>query len=649
MMQSYRRIVLGPVAAVCVLLLAMASPLPAAIKTPAQPQPIMPLDEVRIGMKGYGLTVFHGTKIEPFPVEVISVMRDFAPKRGVIWIRCLDERMQKSGPVQGMSGSPIYLWDEGEEGELGKGGRLIGAFAFGYTAQVDCYAGVQPIELMRDTASRVPVEGEQPVADAQHSGLSLHDMVAVLDRMNAPPHVGWRARTLAQMLPGEPRGDLAAELSGPAQLAGQPQRLLLPLRVSSSQIALATAPLLEKVGLMPLATPRGLLVGNPPREVQPDQVMIQPGSVLSIPLGFGDADLSAAGTVTDVLPDGRVLGFGHAMFGEGGVALPMATGYVHYIVANRQTSFKLGGSLAISGAIVRDENSAVVGTPDGRFNAAPVQVRVNMHGQPPQVYNYHMVNHRGLSPMIAAMLMLESIEAVQSLPPENTVRVVGNFTFEGGRTLTVNSLSPMASQTAMLFNVVPVVNTAMDNPFEPLDVTSIDLQVDVEAIRRDARFVDARIDRREVAPGEAVHIAIDVQPHGRPVETVRIRFQVPENLPEGEYEIAVSDSSQFASRLAASRPHLSRVTNLDELFEQAQKVLAIPDDALFVSMMLPEGGVAVGRTELPQLPSSHRAILGSGLRSGVSLFREMMHQVVPVNFVPTGQVTFTIQVKENNI
>ena len=37
--------------------------------------PIMPVDDVRVGMKGYGLTVFAGTKIEPFPVEVISVMR----------------------------------------------------------------------------------------------------------------------------------------------------------------------------------------------------------------------------------------------------------------------------------------------------------------------------------------------------------------------------------------------------------------------------------------------------------------------------------------------------------------------------------------------------------------------------------------------
>ncbi len=648
MMQSYRRIVLGPAVIFSAVLLAISSSLLATVETPAQPQPIMPLDEVRIGMKGYGLTVFHGTKIEPFPVEVISVMRDHSPKRGVIWVRCPDERMQKSGPVQGMSGSPIYLWEEGEEGELGKGGRLIGAFALGYTQQVDCYAGVQPIELMRETGSRAPLENDQPVAGAQRSGLSVHDMVALLDRMNMPSHVGWRARALAEALPGEPSGDLAldSDLPGPEGLAGQPQPLMLPLRVSSSEIALATAPFLRRLGIVPLAAPRGMLVGNPPSEVKANEVTIRPGSVLSIPLGFGDADLSAAGTVTDVLPDGRVLGFGHAMFGEGAVALPMATGFVHYIVANRSVSFKLGGSLELSGAIVRDENSAVVGTPNGRFEAAPMQVRVNVEGQPQQTYNFHVVNHRALSPMIAATLMMQSLTAVQELPPENTVRIVGTFTFSNGRKLTVNSLSPQASQSAMLFNVVPVIGTAMDNPFDPQKLESIDLQVDVEARRRDARFVDARIDRREVAPGEAVQIAIDLQPYGGAVETVRMRFEIPSDLPEGEYEIAVTDAAHYAQRMAALRPHLSRVTNVTELFEQAQRVLSVPDDALFVSMVLPEGGVALGRTELPDLPSSRRALIGSGLRSGVSPYRNMKYEMTPLDYVPTGQVMFKVNVKK---
>ena len=135
---------------------------------PEQPTPIMPLADIRVGMKGYGRTVFQGTRIEPFNVEVISVVPNSSPKRSVIWIRCGDPRMVESGPVQGMSGSPIYLWDEDEPHELNKGGRLIGAFAFGFTESKQCLVGVQPIEYMRESATRIADPDGQAQARSNH-------------------------------------------------------------------------------------------------------------------------------------------------------------------------------------------------------------------------------------------------------------------------------------------------------------------------------------------------------------------------------------------------------------------------------------------------------------------------------------------------
>ena len=38
---------------------------------------VMPVAEVRPGMKGYGLTVFEGTRPERFDVEVIDVLKKF--------------------------------------------------------------------------------------------------------------------------------------------------------------------------------------------------------------------------------------------------------------------------------------------------------------------------------------------------------------------------------------------------------------------------------------------------------------------------------------------------------------------------------------------------------------------------------------------
>ena len=40
--------------------------------------------EIRPGMKGFGLSVFMGTKIEKFNIEVISVLHDFNPQYDVV-------------------------------------------------------------------------------------------------------------------------------------------------------------------------------------------------------------------------------------------------------------------------------------------------------------------------------------------------------------------------------------------------------------------------------------------------------------------------------------------------------------------------------------------------------------------------------------
>src|SRR5690349_10568970 len=102
----------------------------------------MRVSEVKPGMKGYGLSVFSGTEIERFDVEVISVLKNFNPKGDVVLIKCRGQNLEHTGAVAGMSGSPIFLKDDqGRE-------RMIGAFAYGWPLSKDPVAGVQPIEYM---------------------------------------------------------------------------------------------------------------------------------------------------------------------------------------------------------------------------------------------------------------------------------------------------------------------------------------------------------------------------------------------------------------------------------------------------------------------------------------------------------------------
>src|ERR1700735_5125231 len=81
--------------------------------------PTIGVDEIHEGMKGYGLSVFHGTEPEKFDVEVIGVLHNFRPGQDLILIKTPHPRLDIVKTVAGMSGSPIYL-----------DGRLAGAYAY---------------------------------------------------------------------------------------------------------------------------------------------------------------------------------------------------------------------------------------------------------------------------------------------------------------------------------------------------------------------------------------------------------------------------------------------------------------------------------------------------------------------------------------
>ena len=86
----------------------------------------MRVSEVRAGMKGYGLSVFSGTKIERFDVEVIAILRNFNPKGDVVLIRCRGANLELTGAVAGMSGSPVFLKDESGRERMIGGVRHVG-------------------------------------------------------------------------------------------------------------------------------------------------------------------------------------------------------------------------------------------------------------------------------------------------------------------------------------------------------------------------------------------------------------------------------------------------------------------------------------------------------------------------------------------
>ncbi|MEM9415752.1 MAG: SpoIVB peptidase S55 domain-containing protein [Planctomycetota bacterium] len=638
----------------CLLFLGLLVSLPAcktAAGPPEEAQPILTVPEVVVGMKGYGMTVFHGTEIEPFNVEVVSINANETPGMSVIWVRCTDERMVRTGPVQGMSGSPIYLWDDDGEGHvIGECGKLIGAFAFGYGDTNECIVGVQPIEHMRAVGQRATAEGRPELSYRAPAGGGLALMDGLVE---AGLTLGFGDHQMAQL---EMTRDLFEGIT-PASARqtrrlpagpdgrGLATRMMVPMSVANNDIAALLAPSLEPMGIAPFAADPQALGGTPPRGFDVENVELAPGSALVTPFATGDADLMGIGTVTDVLPDGTVLAFGHAMDGIGATAIPMATGYVHFIVSLRTISYKRGGTLAIAGTILQDEQAAVAGTDVRDFQTAPVKVTVNIEGQPSREYNYEVLNHPTLTAQIAAAVVQQSITTVQGPPMEHTVRVSGVATFSGDRSIDLDTQAVGGGASAAAGLVAQLVGAVTQNPFEEVLLEGVELTVDLDYGLDVYEILSARADRTAAAPGDVVNVTLELgAPEEDPVTQV-IQVQVPEDARDGDLQIIIGDAATYMPLAMASQPGIADIESVDDIVAALEVINGFSPTAVYVAVPSVATGVSIDGNDMPALPGSRAALLTAG--GGPAQPIQQFHtETIPMQRVIVGSTTLRLQVKQ---
>ncbi|HBG15515.1 MAG TPA: SpoIVB peptidase S55, partial [Firmicutes bacterium] len=91
--------------------------------------------DLKPGMTGEGYTVFSGTRVEAFPVEVVGLLEGTGSVSHLILIKITGSKAR--GIAAGMSGSPIYI-----------NKKLVGAIGYGFQNADSRYAMVTPIEEM---------------------------------------------------------------------------------------------------------------------------------------------------------------------------------------------------------------------------------------------------------------------------------------------------------------------------------------------------------------------------------------------------------------------------------------------------------------------------------------------------------------------
>ena len=567
-------------------------------------QTFFPLRDLKPGMHGVGKTVFSGDRIDDFDVEILGVLENIGPKQSLILARLSGGPLAKTGVMQGMSGSPVFI-----------GGRLVGAVAMAFPFATEPIAGIRPIEDMLRVSGGAAEPGRRAAVS-----LTDTDLTPLFARR-------------AQLGSGDAR---MIDIATPVSFGGFTQAAMERF-----------GPQLRSLGLEPR---QGVTGGGHVDQRMGDPARLKPGSMISVQLMTGDMSIGADGTVTWI--DGRhIYAFGHRFLAVGATAMPFARAEVMTLLPNLNTSFKVSSAKELMGTIEQDRNTAVSGELGARAATVPVTLTVGRSGRNFDTYRMQMVNDGLLSPLLLQMAVFSSIDATERIVGASSVKIHGQIEFQGAATpLRLDNMFAGDSGSAMQASVSAAIPLAyvLQSGFDTLKLKNVEIAIESFDAKKQLQIDRAQASRRTVRPGEEVEISA-VLTGDNGAEIVRgARYRVPEGAPAGTLYFTVADGAT------------TNLTELKQLLTSAPKSAAQllstvnslrANTKAYVRVWRADAAYQLEGEDFPYLPPSAAMILGGSQPSLGSISQTRNSKLAELeisagDMMVSGSKTIQVEVKE---
>lgn len=565
------------------------------------------LDEIKPGMQAYCLTVYEGTKIEKFELEVISVVKNFDPGLDVILVKGLDDKFIYTGAVAGCSGSPVYIE-----------GRLAGALALGWPYSKDPLYGVTPIENMLQV-------GSTPGSASQDSSKITLDLSKPINLSNIEKQLNEPFST------GSSSEEKMTFLPSPLVVSGIPTSVCQELNNQLSGFGIVATP--------------GFPGSVPDKDTA--NVKIEPGSVLAVPVVSGDIEMAVIGTATEVLGD-KVFGFGHAFLGYGPVEMPLATGQVHTVVASVQRSFKLGTPIDIVGTITFDQSHAVMGTIGKKPKMIPLNIKIKRYNTPsPRSYHCMTAYNKVLTPRVLRAAILGAALRQGSLPPDHTISYRLDFETTGYGTISFENSSTDTGLAEISTETNAIVGLLMNNPYKEIGIEAVNCDIEITNRSSLAHIYSAGLSDYTVKPGGDITVDVTIEKFRGTKEKYSFTLNVPKDLQPGKYKLLVTGGYRYQDFLVRAVPQKLIADNADDLVEAIKFISGIKRNKLHCILPLPEAGITIQRAELPDLPLTKTLVLSDPKRTlDIQTYKHWLEKSVQTDTLIMDEKEIEFVVKE---
>lgn len=570
--------------------------------------PTMPFDEVQPGMTGTGRTVFAGTEISTFQVEILGKLPNIGPDQNLILARCSGGPLAETGVLSGMSGSPVVI-----------DGRLIGAVAYSWGFSKEAIAGITPIEEMLAISQL-----SAPPPGARHGGLQV-------DRaLLAPMTSADSLRTFFEkdLWPVLERGPGTLALSVPLSIAG----------LGAAGLA-RVAPGLERAGFTPVQSGSyGRSAAQPPP--------LEPGSPIGVQLVRGDLEMTATGTVTWVDGD-RVLAFGHPLFGLGPIDLPLTGASVQALLPSLMQSSRIAVPLAEVGALRQDRASGVFGLTGAEPRLIPVRFKLSHPTRGESDYAFDIADDPMLSPLLLYVSITGVLASRERAFGNATVRILEGsvIKMEDGEDVELDNL--FSGPTAFDYGTgVPayILYLLMNNAWTRPGIAGINLMLEYDEEPRTARIRRASPDRYHVKAGETVETAIVLAPFRGRDQVFTRSILIPEETPAGTLTLLVGGAVAVSQAEDSREPVLPRDLNqLVYLINQLRR-----NDHIYIAATREDSGVLLGGSRMPNLPPSVANVLSRPSSRGNFVrvpWRSILEESIETAYAVEGSAEVTLEVE----
>ncbi len=570
---------------------------------------IIPVDQIRPGMKGYAVTVFHGDQTDRFAIEVVDVVHNYLPKQDAVLFTSPDPRLKHSGIVGGMSGSPIYI-----------GGKLAGALAYGYRFNKDPIGGLTPIANMLEVADLPFRPGVLPTRRiATRAGASAWaDSMLGLNKSPLPER---RRPTLTDAVGLAPLG--------------------VPMSVSGLGPT-AMSMLADQFGMIP--TRGGSAGTNSARKPKPKRW--KPGDSMSVLLVAGENSVAPNGTITWVGPKGKkLLGFGHPMFGDGPSNLPFSDARIHTIIPSVERSVKISSPLQLRGVMYQDRQPAIAMRTDLTAKMIPVVTTLDAADPdvPSREYRNHVALGVDITPNLLAILVSDAAEEGGRDATEVVLELVHEYdvtTSGGSRTVRIveEAFFPSGLAPRLLGRSQGILVSAalLDNQFEVANIravrqnTKITYSAPIEAIE------DVRVPSGEIRAGDVLRLQVKWRAYKGEARWETVPVRVPDDAGHENIQVEITGGDY-------ARPYRPIPASLDNLLDTIEH--NYPSRSLVVSIYRQAEGLSTRHGLVHDVPDSVLESLAQrGNSQDTVRLKQMARRVLPQKNIVKGKHTLKLKV-----